>query len=389
MVKPGFALIGSALALLASSSCSEDPTLSNALNTKFTEVDITVVEDTLDAVSGSSFRQFVPMNGLRNMVGKIGELDALLAMQFIQLPLRDTVEVVSATVRLRAVTWSGEMTGTLKFNAYKITRPWSPLTLIWDTVASAGFYESGIVRGSYTGTVAADTEFVSFALDTALVDDWLETTQYGILLVPDDDPGSVLARGFTGFGTDSVQNLPTLTIIARNLAGTVTDTAEYTIGNDTFVGNIDDLASNSERLYVQSGVVYRSLLSFDASDIPPGAIVNEADMILWIDRTASNTGKFSADTLMASHVLTSATDSTRFETVGSVAQNGPAESVLFDVRHAAQLWVNGTNYGILLRASSLNEFSSLDRFVLHGPASSAVNLRPRVRVLYSIEREIR
>jgi hypothetical protein len=310
-------------------------------------------------------------------------------MQFIQLPVRDTVEILSAVIQLRAVSWIGDSSGNLNFTVHKINRAWSPLNLIRDTVTSSGFYESDIPRGSYSGTVLADTEYVSFEIDTALVRTWFLTTQFGVLLLPDQNPSANLARGFTGFGTDSVQHLPTLTVVSRNLTGTVTDTASYTLGNDTFTGDIEGLVSDPGRIYVQAGVVYRSRLVFDPSPVPAGAIINQAEMFLWVDDAASTISKFSADTLLASHVLVSATDSNAFEILGSTAKPTSSGALSFDVRHATQLWVNGTNNGVLLRAGSLIEFSSLDQFVLHGPASSSATMRPRVRVLYSIENRTR
>jgi hypothetical protein len=171
------------------------------------------------------------------------------------------------------------------------------------------------------------------------------------------------------------------------VAGTVTDTNTYRLASDTFVGNIDNLASDLGRIYVQAGVVYRSTMLFDASPIPPGAIINKADLRLVIDRGASNINKFSADTLVAAHVRTSTTDSTRFEVAGSIGRPGSGDAILMDVRHATQLWVNGTNRGLLLRAATSEEFSSLALFTFHGPASPDVSNRPMVIVTYSIEKE--
>lgn len=372
-------------------SCSEDPNLLNSLDTRFTDIDIEVIVDTLDAVSSHSFRQYIPMNGVSNMLGITGEHIGILAMQFTQgFSQRDTVEVLSAQIRLRGVTWIGDSTGTLMFNAHKILRPWNSLSLTWDSVQSAGFYEESVIRGTYSGGLKADTGFVVFDLDTAMVRQWIRPstfTQYGIVLVP--QAGSGLARGFTAFGVDSVQYLPTLTVIARNLSGMVTDTTEFTIGNDTFVGNIDNLVTDPNRFYVQAGVVYRSTLLFDASPIPRGAIVNEADLILHLDRTASKLSRFSGDTLQAVHIRTSTTDSASFETEGAIGKGGDNGSTVYELRHAVQLWVNGINNGLLIRSSSFLEFSALDQFVFHGPSSSDTALRPKVRVMYSVERRRR
>jgi hypothetical protein len=380
---PGIALI-----LPVILSCSEDPNILNSLDTRFTDVDVEVIVDTLESTSGTSFRQSIPTNGEVNLVGLSGAHEARMTLQFTSgFVQRDTVEILSATLRLRGVTWFGDSSGMVSFNVHKILRPWSSLTLTWDSVASSGFYEEGVIRGSYTGTIMADTEYVSLNLDTAMVREWLRPstfTQYGIALIP--VTGSTVARGFVAFGTDSSQYVPNLTVIARNEAGTVTDTTVYTAGNDTFLGNIDNLVSDPGRIYVQAGVAYRSTLMFDASVIPPGAIVNKADLLLRLDQAASKVSRFTGDTLQAVHVRTSTTDSTMFESEGSIGRSGESGENLYELRHAVQLWVNGINNGLLVRASSLNEFSSLDQYVFYGPVATDPALRPKVRVTYTVER---
>ncbi len=380
--------LSSLLFLAALVSCSDDPNILNALDTKFTDVDIEVIVDTLESLSGTSFRQYVPMNGVYNMLGLSDGIEARMAMQFTSgFVQRDTMEVVSAVLRLRAATRFGDSTGTLSFNAYKILRAWSSVTLTWDSLSASGFYEDGVMRGTYSGPVNADTGYVSFDLDTALVREWLQPstfTSYGLVLLP--NTSSTVAQGFIAFGTDSIQYVPTLTVIARNNAGTFTDTTVYNIGNDTFLGNVDNLITDPGRIYVQAGVVYRSTLLFDASPVPEGAIVNKADLLLQLDPTASKVSKLSGDTLQAVHVRTSLTDTTKFESVGAVGKPGASGLVLYEIRHGVQLWVNGINNGLLIRASSLNEFSQLDQYVFYGPAESNPALRPKVLVTYTVER---
>src|SRR5215510_15186511 len=218
---------------LGSFACSEDPSLLNSLSTNFTEADIEIVADTLPSVSATSFRKNLPMNGPVDLAGSDGNHEAIVAIQFTpgQFPQRDTINVISAELTLRAVTWYGNSAGTLNLTAYKILRGWGAFTLVWDSLDAAlnpGFYEESVARGTYTGMITSDTEFVNISLDTALVREWLRPstfTQYGIVLVP--AAGSTLVRGLTAFGADSFQFQPKLTVIAKNFAGTVQDTAEY------------------------------------------------------------------------------------------------------------------------------------------------------------------
>ena len=369
--------------------CSEDPTLLDALSTQFTDVDVTILIDTIEAVSATTFRQYLPMNGTVNLAGRSPEgheAYALLQFPSSQFPQRDTIDVLSAQLTLHAATWFGDSSGTLSLKVHKILRSWSPFSLTWDTLQSGGFFEDAIVRGEFNGGITADTEDVVVTLDTAMVRQWLQPddfTQYGILLKP--EIGSTIVRGFTGFGLDPSEYDPKITVVARNIAGTVTDTTEYSLGSDTFAGNYDPGLLN-DRIATQAGVVYRTKIMFDASAIPTGAIINKADLIL--TPILSAISKFSADTLLATHVLTTATADSSFEFTGSIAVRGAGSTLTFDMRHAAQLWVNGTNNGVILRSSTQSEFSTLDLHVFFGLTAVDPTVRPLVRVLYSVEKEL-
>ncbi len=140
-------------------------------------------------------------------------------------------------------------------------------------------------------------------------------------------------------------------------------------------------------MYVQSGVVYRSTLSFDVSPIPTGAIVNSAEMLLEVNPTASKITKFTGDETIAAHLLTSSTDNNSFENVGLLGSKATSSNVFsFDARGAVQLWVNGTNNGFLLRTTNLSEFSSFDLYPFYNQTASDPSLRPRLIVVYTTEK---
>jgi hypothetical protein len=177
-------------------------------------------------------------------------------------------------------------------------------------------------------------------------------------------------------------------VIAVNTSQTVRDTALYRLGQDTFVGNIDNLHSTPDSLiYLQSGVVYRSTLKFDVSFIPEGAIVNSAELLLDRHPPTTQLTKFShpRDSI-AAHVLLSATDNNIFESRNwiGVIKEGTVHTFKVDVRRGVQLWVNGSNNGLLLRATSPSEFSSFDLYTFYNERASDSALRPRVRIVYSV-----
>ncbi len=371
---------------LALGACSEIPTENNSVGETLISKNVVIHDTTIAPTGNSTFRQYVPMDSRMDLVGRTGNYTALTALQFTGLPERDTIQVVSATLTLRLVSWYGDSTGTLAFNVQKITQSWSQTTLQWDSIQT-GFYESGPIRGSYTGQVLADTQVINVALDTSMVRAWLQQalgTTYGIMLVP--TTSCTVVRGINAFDYDSTQFYPTLQVIAQNPAGTVRDTNSYTLGVDTFVGNIDNLASNQSLLYLQAGVVYRSTLSFDVSGIPRGAVIDTAQLSLVQDLSTTRVSKFSGTPTIEAHIFTAAGNNSSFEVSSTTGQQVNAtDTFSVDLRHAVQVWIKGLNYGLLLRVSSATEYTSCDLYTFYDQAAASTALRPRLRIKYVVQ----
>ncbi len=335
------------------------------------------------------------MDGLINLVGHDGSYTAYAAIQFFagSFPVRDTIVVYSATLRLHAVSWYGTPGAPFGFTVHRINRSWSSYTLMWDSLQT-GFYEP-LSRGSYDGSLAGDTADITVSLDTAMVREWFATpttattTQFGFVLVPSTSTQNAV-RGFTEFVVaDSTSYFPTLTVIAGSVNGTSRDTSVYNTGQDTFVGTDDHGMPPSTKLYVQGGVQYRSALWFDVSSIPRGAILNSAVLLLDLDYASSRIAKFVTDTSLSAHLLGDSTTYASFSTEDAstfgrrVADS--ATTFAFNIRSAAQSWVRGPNYGILIRVPSAREFTAPDLFVFNSSTASPPSLRPRLRIVYSIK----
>jgi hypothetical protein len=370
-------------------ACSDDLTEATALRAAFIRTDVTIRDTTILPTVTSTFRQRLGMNGRLNQLGRSGGYEASTLLQFLSsyFPQRDTVIVVSARLTLRLEGWFGDSTGTLAFTVHKISQEWRAPTARWDSLPAF----DPAVRGSYSGPVSADTEKITIDLDTAMVREWLNQssfTQNGIILVPTAACNTI--RGVHIFEYDSVTYYPTLQIIARNAGGTVQDTTSFNAGVDTFVGNVDNPVASDERLFTQSGVVFRSRLHFDVSFIPRGAIVNTAELSLIRDPATSRLTRFSPDSLLLMGTLVSATDSSRVDgTIASGVISGPAaDSVKFDVRRPVQLWIVGNNNGLLFRNSAVNELSSFSLFSFYNERAAAASARPKLRIRYAVEKEV-
>jgi len=386
-------LLATALAITVP-ACSDEPTEANSLVATLPLTNFQVKDTTVQALSGRSFQQYIAMNGNVNLIGRNGGFVATSAVEFnpANFPERDTINVVSAKLTLHAVTWYGNSNSTLGFAAHRITRSWSSNTLTWDSVQT-GFYEDA-VRGSFSATAGTDTQAIVLDLDTAMVREWFRTntstttTKYGVALIPTPETQSII-RGFVAFGSDSTSYLPTLVVIAVNSAGTTRDTSTFNTGVDSFVGNIAPSLSDPGLLYLQSGIVYRSTLHFDMSGIPRGAIINSAELLLERDPVTSRLSKFVADTVVAPHLLQSATDSTSFDTEDGTSfgrrKSGTAYTFSFNIRRHVQSWLRGPNYGLLLRTTSSSEFSTPDLYTFFSPAAANAAVRPRLKIVYSIK----
>jgi hypothetical protein len=368
-------------------SCSEEPTDQNSPTAPGELPGVTIHDTTIVAIGDSTFKKYIGMDGLNNLVGVAQGYTTLSVLEFYPsaFHLRDTVNVLSATLRLRLTYRSGDAAGLFSFDVYRVSRSWSPSTLTWDSVQT-GFYDASIKRGNFSGTITSDTGFISLALDTSMVREWISTTatsdkRYGIILVP---TSSSSVRGFRQFASsDSASWYPTLEIIAAGTSGTTQDTSSYSSGMGTFVGDVT-LPNTPGVISVQAGIVYRSRLTFDVSFIPRGTIINSAFLSLDVVPASTQLTSFTTDTTMQAHVALS-DDPSNIEALGAVLR--PTSSTLTtmtgDISHAVQFWLRGRNYGLVLRNTYPGETSRLDLYGLSGAQAANATTKPRLKITYS------
>ena len=374
-------------------SCSEEPTPENSLVAVGPLSGFATRETLLTATSTWYQRIYSPMNSVVNLTGRAGSFQAYTLLQFFpsSFPARDTINVQSAQLRLRAVTWTGSPSASFGFTVYRIARSWSSNTITWDSV-QAGFYDSQ-PRGAFSVSTAPDTFSVTIDLDTAMVREWFQTststttTKYGIIFIPDGTTTGC-ARGMYAFGTgDTADWSPQLTVIATNAAGTTRDTSIFSSGQDTFVGTDEFTPADPTVFPLHGGVNYRSGVRFDLTGIPKGSILNKAELTLRQDPTASRISPFTADTLISPHFLfadTSLTSNFSSEDRTMFGRQLPGTPTVFafDVRKLAQSWLRGPNYGALLRLTSDDEFSSAELITFYGASADSAR-RPSLRIIYS------
>jgi len=385
-----------AILIFMFTGCSDEPTAANAPLVALPLTNLSVRDTTVVATGSSTFRQRLATNSSVNLIGRSGNYTSVALIQFTQsyLPARDTALVYSATLTLRFETWFGDSSGQFSFNIYRVSIPWGETTLTWDTVQAPGFYEQYTVRGSYTGGAGPDTQTVTIPLDTAMVRQWLATptsatySNNGIILVP--TAGCTMMRGFNEYGyptTDSTSYFPTVRIIAGSPSGNPVDTASYTIASDTWAGNIDNLATNPQLIYLQSGVSYRSALNFDVSAVPRGAIVNSASLVLTGDPATTRIDRFANDTSFTLAATLSPSDRTSVDvySVTSVRLPGTLLTYTVDMTRPVQIWNKQSNYGVTLTPNVSYQAASFELLTFFNEKAPPA-LRPRLKIKYSVLR---
>jgi hypothetical protein len=390
------AFVGGVIALMISfAGCSQEPTEENSPVADLPLAGFATRDTTLPALHTTYFRRYSTMDGTVNLLGQNGSYTAYTVIQFDQsaFPVRDTIAVYSATLTLHALSWYGTPGAPFGFIVRRVNRAWSSYTLLWDSVQT-DFYES-IPRGEYDGSLIGDTAQITINLDTAMVREWFAssttstTTQFGIILIPTTTTQNAI-RGFAEFLiADSTGYYPTLQVVAGSVTGSSLDTTTYNGGQDTFVGTDDHGTPPGTKLYVQGGVNYQSVLWFDLSSIPRGAILNKAILAMNIDYASSRISKFVTDTSLSAQMLGDSTTFTSMATENSSSfgrrATDSATTFAFDIRSAAQSWVRGPNYGVLIRVPTAREYSTPDLYVFDDLTAATPSKRPWLRIVYSIK----
>jgi hypothetical protein len=376
------------LLVLAGFACSEDPTDQNSPTSPVALPGVIVRDTTIVALSDSTFKTYIPMDGASNLVGSVDGYTAISMLEFYPsyFTLRDTVNVLSAKIKLRLSYRYGASAGPLTFDVYQISRSWSPSTITWDSIQT-GFYDATTKRGSFSGTIASDSDFIYVDLDTAMVRQWISSTtsadvKYGVVFVP---TSTSAIRGFVQFSYgDSSSYYPTLEIVAAGTSGNTQDTTTYSSGMGTFVADVG-LANDPTLMRIQSGIVYRSKLRFDVSFIPRGSIVNNAWLSLTVVPSATRLNSFTTDTTLQAHIGLTDDPASVEATYATIS---PASSALAsmkgDISHAVQSWVRGPNYGLVIRSTYPGETGRLDLYGFSGVHATDAAARPGLKITYTL-----
>ncbi len=359
--------------------CRDEPT-SVGLGLLSSQDLVRVDTSTIAAASGTTFRKRVNTGSSGNiLVGKFSGYEASSLLSFSTIPdSLKSATVLSANLVLKPAYRLGPTENILSFSVYRMITGWTETGVTWDSAGTTSYDPT--IRGEFARAIA-DSDSVSVALDPNLVSGWFQAAGaepiYGIILVPTNESNTIV--GFNSF--QSSQTLKTPYLSVRYSKGGVESTISFSAGQDAFVANIDNLASDPSLIYVQAGVAYRSIVRFDFPTIPQHVGIHQATLELTLKRPPSPPlNSHLVDSLLTRFNVSEDSTDSSIPLIGHrLDPNSDVYS--FTITPYVQRWINGrANYGLELNAWT--ETSSLDLFTFYS-ASANVSLRPRLKIIYS------
>jgi hypothetical protein len=266
----------------------------------------------------------------------------------------------------------------INFGAYNINTSWTSSGFTSDSLNNFS-YDNNDVSGQKT--LAADsTNIYKVHINGSAIQS--EITNYansiqdnGLYLKPSSSGNTVW-----GFGSVTSAYPPALVVVLNKL-GVISDTLYFNILNDVSVLS-GDIVSGAQDIYLQPGLVGQSRVAFDMSIIPVGSIINQAKLLLTLDRSNTVNGTaFNSDILCyniadsASKIIDSTMSYITILQQDSVTYEG-------DITSFVQKWVtNKMNQGLLLTPA--DGLDGMDIFAFKGSNSSNAFQRPRLLIFYT------
>jgi len=377
-------------------SCSNNPT---AIGSGFVSgdfVNVTTLDSYTDSLKQTSsyFKQAVPLGSSSYIfLGKKNNVQASFLLKFlVSLPdsinqdlISNNAQVVSSVVTLPVGYVFGDSTSSLDFNVYKITNSWTYNNFTSENLGSLTYDPTDVSSNRNTSTDSLTT----FNISNSLTLQWLvaaadsvDSTIYGIYVVPASNSQKIL-----GYSTStSISPEINLQVVIKK-SNVYSDTVvfyplQYT---SAIKGNMPTVSS--EDIVVQAGVEINSRLWFDVSKIPVNSVINHADLILTPDSTYQVFGNTFYNSILASSLKDSSSaviDSSSYNFYNQMLSLSNGQYI-GNIASIVQNWVSTrTNQGLLLEADG--NLLGLELFALKGSKASNLQLRPRLRITYSLRK---
>ena len=371
------------------SGCEENPT-SLGLNyiPPGDTIGTALLDSQTDSMSITSYTKQKFINcyySPTSFIGNYQNYTARTLLRFFALPITyDSCSVLSAKLKLTFNNYYfRDSLGTVAFNIYPLTD-----TITYSSTTMDNFNNSLIgseVLASYSGNFT-DTNTITIPFDTAIVRQWLWLAQNslypyhnsGMIFVPTAGCNNI--KGFINCTLLTVPDSLKPQITAIVLKNGVQDTLTFPYSESTNLTNAPTSVIPTNRIFVNSGISYKSIINFDISKLPANVTVNQAILTLKIDQ--SNSFVFpNSDKRVGVSLLT---DTAALTTDGYTYYSASGDSIYYNIiiTPIIQRWnYNTANLGVVM--SYIYEYESLNMFSFYTNSDQNINNRPRLKIRYT------
>jgi hypothetical protein len=291
--------------------------------------------------------------------------------------LADNINVLDSWIELRNRYTYVDTLAAMNFTVHKVNSYWSTAAFTIDSLPTLQ-YEMNDVSSNF---IINDTIY-SFHIDNALPLSWMKNSadntlesNFGIYLEPTASSSKVIGfQALTALSSEAAK----LTIVIEK-PGAYVDTINGFIAADISLvdGPVPNLPSGV--MCVQSSVSINSKLKFDLGVLPPGVVINQAELFITYDSLNSVKDSSSNNSLRVLYLTSDDSTTTQGNAIGLLSSDNQYSG---DITLFVRNWVSSKeNYGMLIEAGSPT--SGLDLFALKGSDDSNISERPRLRITYT------
>lgn len=322
----------------------------------------------------------------RLLVGKFENIEASSLMRFaVILPdtikeafLNSSLNIINAKIELAKVYNIGNDASPLNFSVHFINSGWTSYGFTADSLPNLYYDDADISSNK----IYSDSLY-TFNIDEQTINEWFKTASdtavhnnKGIYIKPDP-----LSDRIIGFGAYNIAllGIPKLDVIVET-GGSVDTLSFYSIEDVSAIKGekpsvpVGDIA-------VQGALAVNGRIKFDLSSIPQKALINKAQLTIFVDSSATQTGSPFTNSLVSYFAID--TSANTYDTTSAIVLNRYDNYFTGDIARFIQSIKSGfhDNNGIVLSAGNQN--LGVDIFALKGSDASDTALRPRLVITYT------
>ncbi|MBM4167873.1 MAG: hypothetical protein FJ215_01745 [Ignavibacteria bacterium] len=388
-IKQRWLFIGLVLASLLLIGCVDEP--SPVGSSLLPRADLLRL-DTLTLSASKTFGKpalYAPFGQSRLLIGRNDNLqyESWGLIRFTSIP--DSlygIVVQEASLHLRTSYHHGDSLAPFAFRIHRAERSWMGDSLSYDSIKAAGF-SSATTSPVVQFSGLSDSMRISVPLEPRVVQRWIDSlfaitsNNEGLILEP---LNSAVIKGFSSFTAADTSHRPRLVITYKRPQDSSVASASLMNGFSRHVATMKNRQSltDSTTIYVRNGLVYRGVVGFDISPLPPRAPVHRAVLELTLDKSKSVRNSYSVDSLFVIYLTDFGYVEAIFESSETPVTIDGQTVFRFPLQTFVQRWVRG-GLPYQLAIAGINEGNAFDVMAFHGSSSPDKNKRPRITVTYS------